>query len=492
MDAQLFENMVSRWVSGDPLTAAEEQSLLEWLQTHPEARKDLLQDETLDSRLRCWPRLEETAEDFVRDCLRRAGVERTGPHEPFAAVAAPPIVAPPVALIHPPRTAGGVPRRRRFSVDSAMGWAAAVAGCSAAIVLGSIGWRWLAHEPQVVKKNQPAPLLAGGRESRPEPDRTFATLMRCDGATWETPQSAGDRLAAGVLKLTAGTAELLFDKGSVVGLTGPTQLELRSGDELFLKRGSLAAKVPRPAVGLLVATPLARIVDLGTEFDVTVEDSGTTQTLVRLGRVSLTPQRGQEDLGTPIELAVGALDRATVSVPNIAASMLPVATVARGDQGRFLGRLSANGKTAEFHSRPAFREFRVQTLKQLREAPNEFGQKWPALAAGANGGIAAKTKAAAERLSPKADVAAGNRGNAAAEAAARDQTIDVQEDGKAISITDSKESGITVTITESEGGKKKMTRVQATDLQELARKNAEAHRFYRKYFQPRPKNGKPK
>ena len=135
------------------------------------------------------------------------------------------------------------------------------------------------------------------------------------------------------MKLTAGTAELHFDKGSVARLTGPAVLELRSGDEVFLKRGSLTARVPPPAVGFLVATPLSRIVDLGTEFDVAVEDSGATQTLVRQGRVSLRPQRGEEELGTPIELAVGALDRATVSVPDIAASVLPVTTVARGSAG---------------------------------------------------------------------------------------------------------------------------------------------------------------
>ena len=77
-------------------------------------------------------------------------------------------------------------------------------------------------------------------------------------------------------------------------------LELRSADEVFLRQGSLTARVPPPAVGFFVTTPLARVVDLGTEFDVVVDELGATQTLVRRGRVSLTPQRGQEDLGTPI------------------------------------------------------------------------------------------------------------------------------------------------------------------------------------------------
>ncbi len=359
MDTQLFSELVSRWVSGDRLAPAEQQSLLDWLENHPEARRELLEDETLDSLLHCWPRLEGTAEDFVQDCLRRAAGQRADHHEPVSAVTAPPIVALPVTVVRPPKTADDARRGRRLFAGSAGRWVAAVAGCGAVLVLGAIGWRWLTHGPRAVEMNQPALPLAENQDSRPEPDRTFATLAQSAGAAWETPRSAGDRLAAGVLKLTAGTAELHFDKGSIARLTGPAVLELRNGDEVFLKRGSLAARVPPPAVGFLVATPLSQIVDLGTEFDVVVEDSGVTRTVVRQGRVSLRPQRGQEEFGSPIELAAGALDHATVSVPDIAAAVLPVTTVAHGSQGRFLGRLSANGKTAEFHSRPAFREFRA-------------------------------------------------------------------------------------------------------------------------------------
>ncbi|MGO9113064.1 MAG: hypothetical protein ACLP9L_27850 [Thermoguttaceae bacterium] len=493
MEAQLVEELISRWVSGDRLTPAEERSLLDWLETHPEARNKLLEDEALDSLLRSWPRLEDTAETFVQDCLHRAAGEGTDHRVLVSAVAAPPIIAPPVVLVRPSRIAGDTRPSRILFAGKTGRWVAAMVGCSAALLLGTIGLRWLTREPLAVETNQSAVPIAQDQGLRPETDRAFATLAQSTGAAWETPRSEGDRLAAGFLKLTAGTAELHFDKGSIARLTGPAVLELRNGDEVFLKLGSLTARVPPQAVGFLVATPLSQIVDLGTEFDVIVEDSGATQTLVRQGRVLLSPQRGQEDLGAPIELAAGALDRATISVPNIAASVLPVTTVARGSEGRFLGRLSADGKTAEFHSRTAFREFRALALKQLREAPSQFSQKWPALAAGAAESITAPAKSTVgHRSSPETDVAAGSHGNLTPGAVADGQTVDVQENGKAISITDSKESGITVTITESVDGKKKMTKVQAADLPELAKKNPEAHHLYGKYFRPRPKNGKPK
>lgn len=493
MDAQVLSELVARWVSGDRLAPAEQQSLLEWLESHPEARHELLQDEALDSLLRCWPRLDDTAEDFVRNCLRRATGGRTDQCERVSAVAAPPVVAPPVVVVCPPKSAGDARRSRRLFTRGAGRWVAAVAGCSVALLLGAIGWRWLTRGPKAIETNQPAMPFARSHDSRPEPAGAFATLAQSAGAAWETPLSAGDRLAASLLKLTAGTAELHFDKGTIARLSGPAVLELRNGDEVFLKRGSLTAKVPPRAVGFLVATPLSRIVDLGTEFDVVVEDLGATQTLVRRGKVSLRPQRGQEELGTPIELAVGALDRATVSVPDIAASVLPVTTIASGSEGRFLGRLSAGGKTAEFHSPTAFYEFQAQAFKQLREAPGQFGEKWPALVDGAGGDITAQNKSTAEhRLGPGADIAHRGEGNVEPGAAADDQTVEVQEDGKTIAITDSKESGITVTVTELVAGEKKMTKVQAADLPELAKKNPNAHRLYGKYFHHRPKGGKPK
>ena len=236
--------------------------------------------------------------------------------------------------------------------------------------------------------------------------------------------------------------------------------------------------------------------DLGTEFDVVVEDSGATQTLVRQGRVSLRPQTGQEAWAAPVELAVGTLDRARISVPDVAAAVLPVITVASGSDGRFLGRLSANGKTAEFHSRAAFREFRARALKQLREAPGQFGQKWPALAdgAGEDGRVppkSPKTPAAKGAHSgPGADITSAADASTEPDAVADRRTIEIHENGKTISITDSKESGITVTATESVGGKKKMTEVRAANAAELAKKNPEAHHLYRQYFHPRPKNGK--
>jgi hypothetical protein len=506
MDAEQMSELATRWVSGDPLTSAEEQTLLHRLQTNPEARQELLEDETLDSLLRCGSRLDDTAEDFVRASLERASRERWVQQQPASVVAAPPVVAPPVATIRPAQPSGdGRPRGRRL-LARAVRWMAAVAACSAAVVLGAIGLRALIKAPQgqgfpaqgqVAEQRHDQDAPTKGPEAPPNapaaPEGAFATLTRCISAEWGKPLAEGDRLAAGVFKLTAGTAELQFDKGSVARITGSAEFELRSVDEVFLRVGSLSAAVPPKAVGFAVATPLSRIVDLGTEFDVDVADSGTTETKVRKGRVSLLPHRGQEDLGKAIELAAGALDTAMLSVPNVVAPLRPVVVIAHGAQGRFLGRVSANGKTAEFKNRVAFREFRAKAVKQLREAPGQFGRNWPALADSAHRQPAAPNLAdLGPGTSDTARSPTGNHSSPAPRVVAEGHSVEVEENGKRISITDTKESGITVTITESVSGKERRTKVRAADQTELEKKSPEAQQLYRKYFRQRQKNGKAK
>jgi hypothetical protein len=506
MDAQYYAELASRWVSGDRLTASEQQQLLQWLNNYPEARAELLADEDMDSLLHCLPH-EDGAEGFVQNCLRRLVASPADRSDRIARPLAPPIAAPPVVVPRPPLS-GPRRRGRSFPLYGARRWMAAAACCSAALLVAAIGWRWLPRGPHPLEASRstaplqdvPTPAPADGKHAQPAGERTFAMLAKTAGATWEMPRAEGDRLAAGTLNLTAGTAELHFDRGTIVRLTAPVVLELRGEDEVFLQSGSVSAQVPPPAVGFAVVTALSRVVDLGTEFDVTADETGATQTLVRQGRVLLTPQRGEEEPAAPIELTAAGLNRAEVSVPDVAAPLLPVIAVARGSEGRFLGQMSTNGKTVEFHSPEALREFQTMAMEQLHTAPAQFGSRWPALTASVERESSAPPPTAqVDRENPasKAPVAAtaaagGGRTIAAAGMVPGGRSFAVHENGKTFWITDNKDSGITITITETVGGKRNTTQVNAADAADLARKNPDVHHMYRKYFHPRPKGGRGK
>jgi hypothetical protein len=102
----------------------------------------------------------------------------------------------------------------------------------------------------------------------------------------------GSRLRPGRLELEAGTAELVFDTGARVRMTAPCRFEPRAPGTGFLELGMIAVVVPPVAVGFTVDGPGLKVVDLGTRFQMAVDEHGATDVRVDQGSVRL--QRGGE------------------------------------------------------------------------------------------------------------------------------------------------------------------------------------------------------
>jgi hypothetical protein len=116
----------------------------------------------------------------------------------------------------------------------------------------------------------------------------IARITGSKAAVWYAGPPARNELTAGDLRLTQGSVQITMARGAVVTLTAPAELELRTPQLVFLRRGDLTATVPTQAVGFEVQSPCSRVVDLGTEFDVTVDDGGATSVRVLRGTVELT------------------------------------------------------------------------------------------------------------------------------------------------------------------------------------------------------------
>jgi hypothetical protein len=477
MESKRARELASRALSGGRLTQAEEQWLLAWLEQRPKDRDAFLADEAMDSLLRCLTRLDGTEDQFVRATLcrvaqrdaRRPGAEA---EESLDGAVESDVDKFHTSIIPSPRSKNGRLIRPRANWR----WAAAVC-CAALLLMGGIGWLLLAPGRHALEANRPPgpapgeapPVLEEGGDNPMLPKSGFAQLVSANGAVWDAPRREGDRLSIGVLQLAQGEAEIRFDKGTIARLTGPASLDLRTVDEVFLHRGKLTARVPAQAAGFTVATPVSRVVDLGTEFDVSVEKSGRTETLVREGRVVLNSQRVGELPGKPIELSAEGLDRAISSVPAVAGPVLPVSTVATGRQSQFVGIISVDGKTMEFDSLEAFREGEEQVLAQLREAPAQFKQKWSIMVdAFANSGLNVTVWTNSLSVGDIDD--------------AGFHSITVTEGGKTISITERGDAGIVAIVLEPVDGGQRRTVVYAADAQELKRKNAEAYRLYDRHF----------
>ena len=95
------------------------------------------------------------------------------------------------------------------------------------------------------------------------------------------------------VQLTAGSLRILFEHGTSVTLQAPAELEIQDPMLARIHRGSIRVLVAKGAEGFSIATPMAKVVDLGTEFGVRVDDNGGTDVAVFQGAVDVE--------GRPIE-----------------------------------------------------------------------------------------------------------------------------------------------------------------------------------------------
>ncbi len=127
----------------------------------------------------------------------------------------------------------------------------------------------------------------------------FARLVATMDAAWPERASlaAGQSLASMPVQLQSGLAEIRFSSGASIVLQGPARCELESPSSVRLLHGRLSASVPERAIGFSVRTPLANVVDLGTEFAIHSTPAGNTDVHVFRGQVALGGSRLSGDSG---------------------------------------------------------------------------------------------------------------------------------------------------------------------------------------------------
>lgn len=103
--------------------------------------------------------------------------------------------------------------------------------------------------------------------------------------------ASGSRLsnAKDSLWLQKGVVTIEFDYGAEVVIEAPAEFCLNSAEELTLRYGRLYARVPERSKGFTIETPIAQIIDLGTEFAVKVDYDQTCEVHMIKGNASLIP-----------------------------------------------------------------------------------------------------------------------------------------------------------------------------------------------------------
>ena len=102
----------------------------------------------------------------------------------------------------------------------------------------------------------------------------------------------GESVKPGRFELSRGVVRLDFSSGARVSVEGPAQVEVVDEMEVILHRGVVTAAIPVSAIGFVVDTPVAHVVDLGTSFGVSVNEEGLTDVCVFDGEVEVSSRDG--------------------------------------------------------------------------------------------------------------------------------------------------------------------------------------------------------
>ncbi|NND98682.1 MAG: hypothetical protein HKN47_15275 [Pirellulaceae bacterium] len=106
----------------------------------------------------------------------------------------------------------------------------------------------------------------------------IALVTRLVDAKWqdgENSVSVGEALTPGRLHLSSGYAQIEFFCGATVVLEGPAEMELISSTAARFLDGRLRAQVPPAARGFEIDVDGMKVVDLGTEFGISVTPDGS-------------------------------------------------------------------------------------------------------------------------------------------------------------------------------------------------------------------------
>ena len=103
----------------------------------------------------------------------------------------------------------------------------------------------------------------------------------------------GDYLHQGKYVLIDGIIELQYDNKAKVIIEGPAEFQLKTAKLIYLAKGKLSANIPPEAKGFSVDLKNNKVVDLGTQFSVIVNDN-ESEVHVFEGKVVLNPDSEKE------------------------------------------------------------------------------------------------------------------------------------------------------------------------------------------------------
>ncbi len=126
-----------------------------------------------------------------------------------------------------------------------------------------------------------------------------------------TAYTVGKAVGPGPLIVSRGLVRLDFSNGARVTIEGPVRVELINEKRMILHRGVVVVTIPESAIGFVIDTAAAHVVDLGTSFGVSVSDEGITEVCVFDGEVEVNSPEADRPNAAPRLVKEGQAIRAS-------------------------------------------------------------------------------------------------------------------------------------------------------------------------------------
>ncbi|QGJ71354.1 Iron dicitrate transport regulator FecR [Planctomycetales bacterium 10988] len=216
-------------------------------------------------------------------------------------------------------------------------------------------------------------------------DSGCAVFVESYGVEPLTLASKGELIPPGNLQFDAGMVRLDFLSGVAMTLAGPAEIELISPSEARLIRGKIRVRVSPAGRGFTLHTPGRRVIDLGTEFGLSVDPKEQTSFLhvfdgeVELAEATATSARQRIPQGESRSWNQSAVDRSNISEKEKDPSIFPSEQVLRQAvaQQRSSDLLSWNDslqqRAAEDERLIALYSFRVNEEHLIENLVGDFG-----------------------------------------------------------------------------------------------------------------------
>ncbi|MBA3482367.1 MAG: FecR domain-containing protein [Pirellulales bacterium] len=125
------------------------------------------------------------------------------------------------------------------------------------------------------------------REAEESP--VVATVTRLEQCVWASSQTSlgyGQQLVEGTqVSIRSGVARVTFESGAEALLEGPCDFVVDNAMHGTIRSGRVSVTAPKRAYGFRIRAPNAEVIDLGTEFGVTVDEGGNSEVHVFSGEV---------------------------------------------------------------------------------------------------------------------------------------------------------------------------------------------------------------